>query len=221
MNTTLTALLACEVAVKTLQQKLPCAFEMAEFESYRVRMDHGTGVGKIAIGQEVGFLRERVILSFLSTQLGNDKVQMPAAGQGFVEASVMEYPLDIKTVTKRNLITAKWTSDNTAVDKVIENFRFVTDMLLVRIWWGRNQDSVFYIPAEVLREVADSMPEYLYSKTGTNNRGVKVKNAFMKEAECHKDTVRVPIDWKKTNGSFEDPIDRYVNYWKAGNHTEN
>ena len=213
MNTKLQNLLTTEDVVEALRQGLPLAYERAEFESNRVRLVRNTGLGKLVVGQEVGFLRERVILGFLRSRLGVDEVHLPTPDERFVGASVAGQPLDIKTAKERNLLTAKWTADTVSADKVIEEFRFTTDMLLVRIWWGRNRDSVFYIPVEVLQEVSASVPDYLYSSTGTNNRGVKVKNAFMKEAESHSGTVRIPIDWQKTDGPFPDPIQPYVKYW--------
>lgn len=219
MNKKLANLLSSQEAVKTLREGLPLAFEIAEFESNRVRLDPETGLGKLIIGQEVGFLRERILLSFLITQLGDEMVRLPSPEQRIVNASVAGRPLDIKTVTGRTSITAKWTADNFAAEKVRRNFEFVSDMLLTRIWWGLDRESLFYIPVDVLIEIADSKPNYLYSDTGTNNRGVKVRSAFMKEAEEHPDTVKVSINWKRQNGTFTHPIDKYKKYWNECDHS--
>ena len=86
-------------------------------------------------------------------------------------------------------------------------------MLLVRIWWDSFQDSVFYIPFEVLNEAAASFPSFLQSQRGTNNRGVKIKDAFMKQIEGHENTVRVPIFWQRSKQAIQSPIVRYIRYW--------
>ena len=172
MNATLVNLLNNAVAVDTLREGLPRAFEMADVEASRVRLNKHTGLAHSATGQEVGVLRERVILGYLISQLGEVNVQLPAPGASMVDASVAGIPLEIKTVTGRGLVTAKWTSDNESVDQVLDAFAFASDMLLVRVWWGRHADSVFYIPHEVLNEATDNYPNFLRSQRGTNNRGV-------------------------------------------------
>ncbi len=130
-----------------------------------------------------------------------------------VDATVAGQPLEIKTVTKRGLVTAKWTSDNQSVDQVLEEFAFISDMLLVRIWWDSFQDSVFYVPSEVLNETANSFPNFLQSQRGTNNRGVKIKDSFMKQIEGHESTVKVPVFWQHSEQEIQSPIVRYINYW--------
>lgn len=178
MNSLLENLLTNPAAGETLQAGLPDAFEMAAVEASRVILNRRTGLTQATTGQEVGVLRERVLLGYLFSQLGGANVQLPAPGASMVDATVGGQPLEIKTVTKRGLVTAKWTSDNESVDQVLEEFAFISDMLLVRIWWGSFQESVFYIPSEVLNETATSFPNFLQSRRGTNNRGVKIKDSF-------------------------------------------
>ena len=84
---------------------------------------------------------------------------------------------------------------------------------LVRIWWDSFQESVFYIPSEVLNETAASFPDFLQSQRGTNNRGVKIKDSFMKQIEGHESTVKVPIFWARSEQEIQSPIVRYINYW--------
>ena len=213
MNSLLANLLTNETAVETLREGLPLAFENADVEASRVRLDKRTGLAHSATGQEVGVLRERVILGYLISQLGEANVQLPAPGTSMVDASVGGEPLEIKTVTRRGLVTAKWTSDNRSVDQVLEEFSFTSDMLLVRIWWDSFRDSVFYIPFEVLEEATTAVPDFLQSQRGTNNRGVKIKDAFMKQVERHDSTVRVPIHWRRGAQAIQPPIVRYIRYW--------
>ena len=196
-----------------LREGLPHAFEIAAAEASRVTLNKGTGLARSTTGQEVGVLRERVILGYLISQLGEVNVQLPAPGASMVDASIAGQPLEIKTVTKRGLVTAKWTSDNSSVDQVLEEFAFTSDLLLVRIWWDSDQGSMFFIPVEVLSEVAASFPDFLQSQRGTNNRGIKIKDAFMKQVERHDSTVKVPIDWRRSDQALQSPIARYINYW--------
>ncbi len=161
----------------------------------------------------MGVLRERVILGFLISQLGEVNVQLPAPGASMVDASIAGQPLEIKTVTRRGLVTAKWTSDNTSVDQVLEQFAFTSDMLLVRIWWESFQDSVYYIPVEVLNEAAINFPDYLQSQRGTNNRGVKIKDAYMRRVEGNDNTIKVPIPWLRSAQDLPSPFVRYIRYW--------
>ena len=213
MNSVLANLLTNATAVDTLRAGLPYAFEMAAVEASRVVLNKRTGLAQSTTGQEVGVLRERVILGYLFSQLGEANVQLPAPGASMVDAVVAGQPLEIKTVTRRGLVTAKWTSDNESVDYVLDDFAFTSDMLLVRIWWDSDQDSVFYIPVEVLTEVAASFPNYLRSQRGTNNRGVKIEGAFMKRVEGHESTVKVPIHWQRSDQALQSPIVRYIRYW--------
>ncbi len=213
MNSVLTNLLTNATAVETLREGLPHAFEMAAVEASRVTLNKRTRLAQSTTGQEVGVLRERVILGYLFSQLGEANVQLPAPGASMVDATVAGHPLEIKTVTGRGLVTAKWTSDNESVDYVLDDFAFTSDMFLVRIWWDSDQDSVFYIPVEVLSEVAASFPNYLRSQRGTNNRGVKIEGAFMKQVEGHASTVKVPIHWQRSDQALQSPIVRYIRYW--------
>ena len=45
--------------------------------------------------------------------------------------------------------TAVWTFDNESVRDTIDRFRFESDMLVARIFWGKEVESLFYIPSEV------------------------------------------------------------------------
>ena len=208
MSSVLANLINNDSAVDMLREGLPHAFEIAAAEASRVRLNKGTGLARSTTGQEVGVLRERVILGYLISQLGEVNVQLPAPGASMVDASIAGQPLEIKTVTKRGLVTAKWTSDNSSVDQVLEEFAFTSDLLLVRIWWDSDQGSMFFIPVEVLSEVAASFPDFLQSQRGTNNRGIKIKDAFMKQVERHDSTVKVPIDWRRSDEALQSPIVR-------------
>ena len=221
LNPDLVNLLNDANAVATLRDGLPYAFELAAAEAGRVQMDRRTGKAKAAIGQEVGVHREHVLEGFLIRQLGSANVRLPMPGMSGVDTLVHGMTLEIKTATKRGLVTAKWTADNESADQVLREFQFASDMFLVRIWWYEERDSVFYIPIEVLQEAADSYPKFLKSQTGTNNRGVKIEDGFMKLVESHEDTLRVPIRWQPSGRKIESPTDRYTKYWIDGNFPKN
>ena len=217
MNPDLVNLLNDADAVAILQAGLPYAFELAAAEAGRVQLDSRTGKGKASVGQEVGVHREHVLEGFLIRQLGASNVRLPMPGVPGVDTLVHDIPLEIKTATKRGLVTAKWTADNESADQVMSEFGFVSDLLLVRIWWQENKDSVFYIPLEVLEQATSKYPKFLKSQTGTNNRGVKIEDGFMKLVEAHEDTVKVAIKWQASGRAIESPTDRYTKYWIGGN----
>ena len=213
MNKHLANLFQDDAAISALQAGLPFAFELADAEAGRVQLDRKSGNAKATVGQEVGIHREHILKGFLIRQLGAANVRLPTPGAPGVDTLVHQIPLEIKTVTKRGLVTAKWTADNQSANEVLSGFGFTSDMLLVRIWWHEERDSVYYIPIEVLEETATKHPKFLTSQTGTNNRGVKIKDRFMKLVEGHDATVRVPIQWQPSGRKIESPTDRYTKYW--------
>ena len=217
MNQQLANLLKDNSVITELQAGLPYAFELADAEASRVQLVRRTGKAKAVVGQEVGVHREHVLRGFLIKQLGYANVRLPVPGAPGVDTLIHDIPLEIKTATKRGLVTAKWTADNRSVDQVMNEFRFTSDMLLVRIWWHEERESVFYIPLEVLQEATVRFPRFLKSQTGTNNRGVKVEDDFMKLVEGHRDTVRVAIRWQPSGRAIESPTARYTKYWIDGN----
>ena len=221
MNPDLLNLLNDADAVAILQAGLPYAFEIADVEAGRVQLDSKTGNAKATVGQEVGIHREHILKGFLIRQLGVANVRLPTPGFPGVDTLIHQIPLEIKTATKRGLVTAKWTADNESADQVMSEFKFAADLLLVRIWWQEKKDSVFYIPLEVLADATAKYPKFLKSQTGTNNRGVKIEDAFMKLVEAHEDTVRVAIKWQPSGRAIESPTDRYTKYWIDGDFQNN
>ena len=216
MNQHLAKILNDEEAIKTLQEGLPFAFELAEAEASRVQLNKKTGVARATTGQEVGIHREHVLEGFLIRQLGAANVRIPMPGTPGIDTLIHNIPLEIKTATKRGLVTAKWTADTQSADQVLKDFTFDSDMLLVRIWWGKTKESLFYMPTKVLQEATTKIPKFLKSSTGTNNRGVKISQDFMKAVESHKETIRISINWKRSKQKIESPTDRYTKYWIDG-----
>ena len=212
MNETIISLLQDGDALRDLRAGLPYAFELAKSEAQSISLNR-QGTAFARTGQEVGIYRERVILGFLVSKLGEIAVRLPSPGDPRSDVLVSEIPLQIKTVTGNGEVTAKWTADTVSAQQVIETFRFESDLWLVRIWWGRNERSVFYVPREVLQETAENSTEFLRSATGTNNRGVKLRRDFMSMVEADERTTSVTICWQRSGRSIEPPIVRYTRYW--------
>ncbi len=211
VNEIIADLLRDAESVDRLQAGLPYAFEMAEAEAQRIHMRRN--VAHTTTGQEVGIARERVILGYLRSRLGEMTVRLPQPGESMVDARVGGIPLEIKTVTGNGEVTGKWTVDSASVARTMEEFDFTADMWLVRIWWMEERKSIFYIPREVLREKRSEHPMFWRSSTGTNNRGIKLRREFMEAAESDSRTISVDIKWRRSGQRMLDPIARYVKYW--------
>lgn len=213
MNPTLITLFRNEDYVELLRHNLPRAFEVADAEARRIQQRRG-GRTHEAVGQEVGIVRERILIAFLRHTVGDMHIQLPTANSSMRDVLIFGIPLEIKTATRNGAVKAKWTADAASAQNDIGQFEFTADLLLVRLWWEMETNSVFYIPVEVLQEIAgqSNATEYLSSATGTNNRGIDIRRWFMDAAENHQNTVRVPINWQRI-GIRIDPMARWMAYW--------
>ena len=202
-----------EDAVRLLQENLPRAFEVADAESRRVQQRRG-GQTYESVGQEVGVTRERILISYLRHTLGDIHIGLPKANMPMRDVLVFGEPLEIKTVTGKGAVKAKWTADNASAQKDISDFKFTADLLLVRIWWGQGRDSIFYIPQEILKNLAtkSTTVNFLKSAAGTNNRGINIAPWFLEAAEQHHDTTRISIYWERRD-IWIDPMARWMGYW--------
>ena len=131
-----------EDAVRLLQENLPRAFEVADAESRRVQQRRG-GQTYESVGQEVGVTRERILISYLRHTLGDIHIELPRANMPMRDVLVFGESLEIKTVTGKGAVKAKWTADNASAQNDISAFEFTADLLLVRIWWGRIEAAFF------------------------------------------------------------------------------
>ena len=213
MNPALITLFRSEHYVELLRQNLPRAFEVADAESRRIQQRKG-GVTYESVGQEVGVVREKILTAYLRHTLGDMHIELPTANSPMRDVLIFGHPLEIKTVTGRGKVKAKWTADTASARSDISRFSFTSDLLLVRIWWDAEKDSVFYVPVEALQERAGKhdATNYLISATGTNNRGIDIAPWFMDSAEGHQNTVRIGIDWQR-RGIRIDPMARWMAYW--------
>lgn len=202
-----------EEYIALLRNKLPRAFEVADGEAKRIQQRKGSQTHE-SVGQEVGVIRERILVAFLRRSLGDMHVQMPRANEAMRDVMVFGKPLEIKTAGRNGSLKAKWTADTLSAQKDIKAFKFTSDLLVVRIWWELERDSLFYIPVEVLDEIAEGLTtnEYISGAVDTNNRGIEFNRAFMEKAEQHILTTRVSIYWEKCNIPI-DPTERWLAYW--------
>ena len=213
MNPTLITLFRDERYVELLRQNLPRAFEVADAESRRIQQRKG-GRTYESVGQEVGVVREKILIAYLRHTVGDMHIELPTTNSAMRDVLILGHPLEIKTATGSGKVKAKWTADTASAQSDISRFEFTADLLLVRIWWDKEQDSVFYIPVEVLQKLAGqhTAGDYLSSASGTNNRGIDIKAWFITAAEGHQDTVRIPINWRRV-GIRIDPMARWMAYW--------
>lgn len=213
MNAALANLFTNDYYIAQLQQKLPYAFEVAEAESRPIQQKRG-GPTYETVGPEVGLVREKILVAFLRHTLGDMNIDLPRANTSMRDVMVFGEPLEIKTATKRGKVKAKWTADAESARNDIKSFEFTSDLLLVRIWWGEEKDSVFYIPVETLKDISNgaSPADYISGAAGTNNRGIEFAQWFLDKAEYHPNTVRIHIPWQKRNIDI-DPMGRWMGYW--------
>ena len=144
VNNIIVNLLKDPESVDRLQAGLPYAFEMAEAEARRIQMREN--VAYAATGQEVGIARERVILGYLRSRLGEMTVRLPQPGESMVDARIGGNPLEIKTATRNAEVTAKWTADSGSVARTMEEFQFTADMWLVPYLVARGKEECVLYP---------------------------------------------------------------------------
>ncbi len=214
MNRVLVKLFRDENYVKLLQENLPRAFEVADAESRRMQQRRGGNTYE-SVGQEVGIVRERILIAYFRHTLGDMNVDLPRANTTMRDVIIFDNPLEIKTVTGNGQVKVKWTADAESAQRDINTFEFRSDLLLVRIWWNEKKDSLFYIPLDVLQEIAHkytSSADFLSGSKGTNNRGINIRQSFLNSAEKHKDTLRIQINWIRREIRI-DPMARWMAYW--------
>ena len=212
MNPALITLFRDEHYIELLRHNLPLAFEVVEAECKRVQWRKGRQPVEMP-GPEVGLAREKILISYLRHTLGDMHVELPSATSSMQDVLIFGHPLEIKTATANGTVKAKWTGDATAAKQDVANFQFTADLLLVRIWWGMDTESIFYVPVEVLKELSsEHQTTSFLTGAGGAAKGIDIKRWFMEAAQRHDRTVRIPIDWQRTNLRI-DPMARWMAFW--------
>lgn len=205
MNAAVRELLKRKDQQAALNRSLPEAFRTANSENRRGG----------SVGQQVGVMRENIVRGYLQTQLGRQSVQAAGGANSRNDLCIEGSYIEIKTVTDKNLVKVTWTADPTRGKFYLDDYQPNADMILVRIQWGKNQNSVFHIPAETLLEIHGRMGEDSFRHaSGTNNRGPDFSKEFMAEIERHGNVLAIPIDWGKDTKD-ETGLSRWLDYWNS------
>ncbi|MFP5990445.1 ThaI family type II restriction endonuclease [Helicobacter pylori] len=197
-----------ERMILKIQEKLPYLFQLVESENSRD--------GKL--GMEIGSARERVIIALMLYYFGKENVQTDLTiTQKEIDAIVLNKPYSIKTAQTLNGIKLIWTTDALKIQEFIESYKPNTDILFVHVCWGK-EGEFYYIPSAIQQGVLTTKSKEFYfklPKSGTNSRGVGISKLALLECIAHKDTLRIPIFWKRTNNLKHSPYDKYLELWQS------
>ncbi|WQU89555.1 ThaI family type II restriction endonuclease [Helicobacter pylori] len=197
-----------ERMILKIQEKLPYLFQLVESENSRD--------GKL--GMEIGSARERVIIALMLYYFGKENVQTDLAiTQKEIDVIVLNKPYSIKTAQTLNGIKLIWTTDVLKIQEFIESYKPNTDILFVYVCWGK-EGGFYYIPSATQQEVLITKGKEFYfklPKSGTNSRGVEISKLALLECIAHKDTLRIPIFWERTNNLKHSPYDKYLELWQS------
>ena len=205
MNRCLYDLLHCPERSIRFTKGLPTAFDVV-----RQRMPKRSPA--------VGILRGHAIIGFFVAEFGDDCVDVPESGNERSYAVVLcGKKLSVKTRTDNGGIKVLWTSDTEQVEREIkEGYKPEHDILLIKIFWGYDKDSVFYIPLSAQLSVFNYLgrDHYLSSSTGTNNRGIEIRRKAVTLLKSHSDTISISVNWVTDNIKHPEPWAEWSYYWK-------
>ena len=196
-----------EELVAKIQNKLPKLFHLAELESSRA--------GKI--GMEVGSLREKIIVALLIYKFGEENIrsEIPIT-ESEIDVEVHGNPISIKTITGKTPAGVKliWTVDSAKSKEFSENYLPSYDMIFIQINWN-NGGGFYLISKETQYEVLSKIGRVSYiklPKAGTNPRGVELTRQALQILLQHKDTLVIPINWKREKIEYK-PFKRWIELW--------
>ena len=194
--------------IELIRNKLPKLFQIAELESQRA--------GKT--GMEVGNLREKILIALVIHVFGETNVNanIPTT-EPEIDVIVNDEPINIKTITGNGGVKACWTVDQESARTFVDTYSPEASMLLVRIFWGDDKPSFFYIPLKVQNEIRNSIgiENFLnIPKPGGNPRGVTFNKDALHMMENHPLSKKISINWIKENVDFN-VYDRWLEYWRG------
>lgn len=207
MNKYLQELFNDKDIIEKIQTRLPYLFQIAELECSRA--------GKI--GMEVGSMREKIITALLIYKFDekNIRTDIPIT-QAEIDLYLYDNPISIKTISGNNLVGIKliWTVDAEKAIEFSNSYHPKCDIILIQVNWN-NIGYMFYFPLEtqvqVLKEI--SINKYIkLPKIGTNPRGVEITREALTELVNNNETMKVEIEWKKTDIKFN-PYKRWIDMW--------
>ncbi|MFH1005031.1 MAG: ThaI family type II restriction endonuclease [Bacteroidota bacterium] len=144
------------------------------------------------------------------------KTEIPIT-EAEVDVEVHNNPISIKTITGKNPSGVKliWTVDAEKSKEFSQKYVPSCDMIFVQINWN-NGGGFYYIPKETQLEVLKNIGRETYIKlpnAGTNPRGVEMSGKAIHELLQHKNTLSIPINWKKEIINFN-PFIRWIELWE-------
>ncbi len=194
--------------VKSIRNKLPYLFQLAELESSRA--------GKT--GMEVGSLRERIIIALLIYKFGGANVEtdIPIT-EAEVDVRLYRRPVSIKTITGTGFSGVKlmWTVDPYKAREFRDGYEPNCDMLLVHIRWG-DIGGFYYIPIEAQKKVFKDIGKKSYiklPKPGTNPRGVEITSEALTRLVMSRGVKMIEIAWNRSEINYN-PYKRWIDYWR-------
>ena len=212
MNECLKELFGDQTRIQRFLDNIPLAFQTVKLE--------------MPGNPAVGMLREQIIIAYFLDELGSDKVSIPRVGNKVgSDVAICNQDLSIKTVTRPGKmktiagiygsIKISWTVDWDKVEESIENYQPDIDLLLMVISWGREEESVFYIPHGVQSEVFTSLgiEKYLKVAKRTNSRGITLTREALEKLLAHPKTNKCKINWVEQDISHT-PYLRWEKFWR-------
>jgi len=206
MNQCIKDLFADSDRMRRLTYGLPQAFE-------RVALEVPKG------NPAVGILREHVLTGFFINEFGKNRVEPldDEIKRGF-DLSVCDHPLSIKTVTGSGEVKVLWTVDPLKIGiEISRDYKPDCDIFLVNIYWGKERDSIFYIPVAVQTDARKQMgDDYLKANVGTNHRGIAISRQAMTIMKSDSRVRKQSVRWHQSGIDYK-PHDRWEDFWRLLN----
>ena len=188
-----------------IRRKLPRLFRIAELE-------HIKG-GKL--GQEVGNIREQIVIALLMYKFGKENVEPLPSTQSEADVKLFGEPLSVKAGRKYSSFKLSWTVNGIKADEFLRTYVPRYDLIWVEVSWNK-PGGVYYIPYEVQLEVFGLLGRENYiklPKPGTNPRGIPIYRKALKLLMNHPQSLCIPIFWEIPTVEY-DPYKKWVDLWK-------
>lgn len=212
MNRCLKEFFGDQARIQRFLDKIPSAFQKAKLEMPR--------------NPAVGILREQIIIAYFLHELGSNEVLIPEAGnKPGSDVVICGQELSIKTITwpektktigsMARSIKILWTVDWEKVEESIGKYKPEIDLLLIVISWGKEEESVFYIPREVQSKIFDSLgiDRYLKVAKRTNSRGITLTREALEQLLAHPKTIKCKVNWVEQDINHT-PYLRWESFWR-------
>lgn len=193
--------------IQKIQRKLPQLFQIADLENQRG--------GKT--GMEVGFDRERILVSLLFYYFGEKNVNSNlSTTEHELDVIVYDEPISIKTITSKSLggVKISWTVEEISAEEFKNNYEPSCHILLTQINWEKI-GYLYFIPINVQKEVIEALGKDRYIKLpprATNPRGSEIFQEALMTLVSHPETKKIEILWKKEKVMINQ-YSRWIELW--------